>query len=163
MTRVYERSWQQAAGGNELLSVRIGAQEFAIDIMAVREIRGWMACTKLAHAPSYIKGMINLRGTVLAIVDLAERLCIARQPPQAGGVVVVVEAAGQVAGLLVDAVCDIITVTDAMRQATPETGNAAARKFVEGLIMTDQKIISIVSIQAIMPNPAELDGSLQPA
>ncbi len=136
---------------SELLSVRIGEQEFAMDIRSIREIRGWIASTHLPHAPSYIKGMINLRGTVLVVIDLADRLGLQSQEPNAASVVVVVETADQVAGLLVDAVCDIITVTDDMRQETPETGSDASKEYIESLIMMDNRIISIVSIPAIMP------------
>ncbi|MDE8346726.1 MAG: chemotaxis protein CheW [Acidocella sp.] len=134
-----------------MLSIRIGEQEFAMDIRSIREIRGWIASTHLPHAPSYIKGMINLRGTVLLVIDLAERLGLVSREPNAASVVVVVEAGDRVAGLLVDAVCDIITVTDDVRQATPDTGSQISHDYIEGLIMRDNRIISIVSIQAIMP------------
>jgi purine-binding chemotaxis protein CheW len=136
----------------ELLSVRIGAQEFAMDIRSIREIRGWIASTHLPHAPSFIKGMINLRGTVLVVIDLAERLGLPSLEPSPASVVVVVEHGDKVAGLLVDAVCDIITVTDDMRQPTPETGTSTPREFVEGLIMMENRIISIVAIASLMPD-----------
>jgi purine-binding chemotaxis protein CheW len=138
----------------ELLSVRIGAQEFAMDIRSIREIRGWIASTHLPHAPSFIKGMINLRGTVLVVIDLAERLGLPAQEPCAASVVVVVEHGGKEAGLLVEAVCDIITVTDDMCQPTPETGTSTPREFVEGLIMMENRIVSIVAIAALMPDTA---------
>jgi purine-binding chemotaxis protein CheW len=137
---------------SQLLSVRIGTQEFAMDIRSIREIRGWIVSTHLPHAPSFIKGMINLRGAVLLVIDLAERLGLPSQQPNAASVIVVVESAGKVVGLLVDAVCDIITVTEDMRQPIPETGNDAPKEFIEGLIMMDNRIISIVSVQALMPD-----------
>lgn len=136
----------------ELLSIRIGEQEFAMDIRAIREIRGWIASTHLPHAPGYIKGMINLRGTVLVVIDLAARLGLPAQPPNAASVVVVVEDGERVAGLLVDAVCDIITVGEDMRQDMPETGSNASRSFIEGLVMLDNRIVSIISIPALMPD-----------
>jgi purine-binding chemotaxis protein CheW len=138
----------------DLLSVRIGAQEFAIDIRSIREIRGWVASTYLPHAPSFIKGMINLRGSVLVVIDLAARLGLAVEEPNAASVVVVVETADRVAGLLVDAVCDIISVTDAMRQATPDAGSIASKGYIEGLIMMDNRIISILALPAIVPGAA---------
>ncbi len=151
MTQNFERAGKPAENRQELLSVRIGAQEFAMDIKSIKEIRGWIASTHLPHAPSYIKGMINLRGVVLVVISLAERLGLAAQEPNAASVIVVVEDGNRTAGMLVDAVCDIITVTDDMRQTTPQTGESASHEFVEGLIMKDDKIISIVSIPAIMP------------
>ncbi len=153
MNQIYHRQVGQAERRTELLSVRLGNQEFAMDIRSIREIRGWIASTHLAHAPSFIKGMINLRGSVLVVVDLAQRLGLPAQEPSSASVVVVVESGDKAAGLLVDAVCDIITVTDDMRQDTPETGNETPKEFIEGLIMMDNRIISIVSIQKLMPSP----------
>jgi purine-binding chemotaxis protein CheW len=75
----------------QLLCVRVGDQEFALSIRAIREIRGWITSTPLPHAPSYIKGMINLRGSVLEIIDLTERLGLTSAPPNATLVVVVIE------------------------------------------------------------------------
>jgi purine-binding chemotaxis protein CheW len=100
--------------GAELITVRIGDQQFAIDIMSVREIRGWAASTPLPHAPAYVRGMINLRGVILPVVDLGARLGLA--PTSAGrfSVVVVAEIDGRQIGLLVDAVCDILLLTDHM-------------------------------------------------
>ena len=135
----------------EFLSVRLGAQEFAFDIRSIREIRGWIASTHLPYAPHCIKGMINLRGSVLVVVDLAERLGLSAAEPGAASVVVVVEHQGRAAGLLVDAVCDIITVTDEMRQRTPDTGSEMPREFIQGLVMMDNRIISILAIGSLIP------------
>lgn len=136
----------------EFLSVQIGAQEFAIGIKSIREIRGWIASTRLAHAPDFIKGMINLRGQVLVVVDLAKRLGLPASEPGAASVVVVVENGGRTVGLLVDAVCDIISVPDEMRQNTPETGSDRPKSFIDGLMMLDGRIISIVSIPVLIPD-----------
>jgi purine-binding chemotaxis protein CheW len=146
---------------NQLLCVRIGDQEFALGIQAIREIRGWISSTPLPHAPSYIKGMINLRGSVLAIIDLAERLGLPSMKPNTTSVVVVIEAGEQVIGLLVDAVSDIITETEEMRQVPPETGSAASREYVESLLMRDKQIISVLSIPAIMPKDTSIEAELE--
>jgi purine-binding chemotaxis protein CheW len=157
-----DRSHHQQVN-NQLLSVRSWNQEFALNIMAIREIRGWISSTPLPHAPSYIKGMINLRGSVLAIIDLAERLGLPSRAPDAASVVVVIEAGDRAVGLLVDAVSDIITMTDEMRRATPDTGNAISREYIEGLIMRDDRIISILSVQAIMPKDTAAEVALAAA
>jgi purine-binding chemotaxis protein CheW len=149
------------AASNQLLCVRLGDQEFALKIQAIREIRGWISSTPLPHAPPYIKGMINLRGSVLAILDLAERLGLPSVPPHATSVVVVIEEGERVIGLLVDAVSDIITETEEMRQVPPETGSAASRDYVEGLLMRDKQIISVLSIQAVMPKDTSLETALE--
>ena len=86
-------------------------QEFCIDIMSVREIRGWTPATALPHAPAYVRGVINLRGSVLPIVDLAERLGFPPTDASARQVIIVVQVGAQIVGLLVDAVSDILTLT----------------------------------------------------
>ena len=149
--------------GNQLLCVRLGDQEFALSIRAIREIRGWISSTPLPHAPSYIKGMINLRGSVLAIIDLAERLGLPSVPPNTTSVVVVIEHGDRVVGLLVDAVSDIITATEDMRQPAPEIGSAASRDYVEGLLMRDKQIISVLSIPAVMPKDTSIEAALEAA
>lgn len=147
--------------GDQLLSVRVGDQEFAMTIMAIREIRGWIASTPLPHAPPYIKGMINLRGSVLAIIDLAIRLGLPNHDPTAASVVVVVESGDTVVGLLVDAVSDIVTITDDMRQTTPEIGDSISRAYVECLVMINERIIGILSLPAVIPKEQVLDSALE--
>jgi len=146
--------------GAELLSVRLGEQEFALDIMSVREIRGWIASTPLPHAPHYIKGMINLRGVILAIVDLAERLGLPTHEPDASSVVVVVETQGRTVGMAVDGVCDIITVTEDMVQAPPDVGSDASSRLVDGLLTLEGRIVSMINIDAILPCRSENAASL---
>lgn len=140
------------AQNTEFLSVKLGGQEYAVDIRSIREIRGWIASTHLPFAPDYVKGMINLRGSVLVVVDLARRLGFAQTEPGSASVVVVVESAGRSMGLLVDEVCDIINVTDDMRQSTPETGSGVPKLYVDGVVMMEDRIISILSVAAVVPD-----------
>ncbi len=139
-----------------LLSLRIGDQEFAIDIMSVREIRGWMPSTPLPQSPSYVRGMINLRGVVMAIMDLGERLGLPSTMPDASSVVVVVELKDRVVGLVVDAVSDILTVTADMVQAVPDVGRRGSNELVEGVMTIDGRIVSILALGDILPEPMSL-------
>lgn len=136
----------------EFLSVRVSDQEYAMDIRSVREIRGWVATTKLPYVPDFIKGIINLRGNVVVVVDLARRLGLGHIEPAPASVVVVAEYGNHVVGLLVDAVCDIVTVTDEMRQNIPTTGSNLPSAYIEGLFTAEDRIISILSIAAIIPD-----------
>ena len=140
-----------AGSGAELISVRIGGQQFALDIMAVREIRGWSASTPVPHAPSYVVGMINLRGVVLAVVDMGARLGLGVCKPDSSSVVVVAHINGVPVGLLVDAVCDIIQVTDDMVQPPPGVGTDEVREFVQGIISTDEGIVTLLSLDQVLP------------
>lgn len=135
----------------ELISVRIGGQQFALDIMAVREIRGWSASTPVPHAPSYVVGMINLRGVVLAVVDLSARLGLGACQPDSSSVVVVAHINDVPVGLLVDAVCDIIAVTEDMVQPPPGVGTDEVREFVQGIISTDEGIVTLLCLDQVLP------------
>src|ERR1700754_299029 len=99
-------------GARELIAFRIGDQEFCVDIMSVREIRGWTQATAMPHAPHYMMGVINLRGAVLPIIDLSARLGMKLAEPTARHVIIVAQVKRNVVGLLVDAVSDILTITD---------------------------------------------------
>ncbi|WP_158917230.1 chemotaxis protein CheW [Caulobacter sp. S45] len=138
--------------GRELISFRIGAQEFCVDIMAVREIRGWTAATALPQSPSYVRGVINLRGAVLPIVDLPNRLGYGVSEPTARHVIIVAQIGTQFVGLLVDAVSDILTVTDDMIQPVPDIAPEAVKAFVQGLIAMDGRMISLIGLGRILPD-----------
>jgi purine-binding chemotaxis protein CheW len=139
------------AGMRELIAFRIGEQEFCVDIMTVREIRGFAAATPLPHAPNFVVGVINLRGTVLPIVDLAARLGFGETVPTARSVVIVVRIGRQLVGLLVDAVSDILTVTDDLLQPTPDIASEMARSFVRGVMAFEGRMISMIAVDSVLP------------
>jgi len=100
------------SGGRELIAFRVGAQEFCVNIMSVREIRGWTQATPMPHSPSYVLGVINLRGAVLPIIDLSARLGMAPAVPTPRHVIIVAQFGEKIVGMLVEAVSDILTVTE---------------------------------------------------
>ncbi len=138
--------------GSELISVLIRGQAFAIDIMSVREIRGWRAATPLPHAPPHVLGMMNLRGVALPVVDLCARLGMGPAQPDAASVVVVAQAGD----VQVDAVCDILQVTPGMIQAPPDVGSEDGLRFVTGVMTTDSGIVSLLCLDHVLP-PAPID------
>jgi purine-binding chemotaxis protein CheW len=142
--------------GRELISFRIGAQEFCVDIMEVREIRGWTPATALPQAPPFVRGVINLRGAVLPIVDLGARLGLGAADPTARHVIIVAQVQNQIVGLLVDAVSDILTVTDEMIQPTPDVASEMVRTFVRGLLAIEGRMVSFISLDRVLPD-SELD------
>jgi len=146
-----------AAGGSacEFVAFRIGAQEFCIDIMSVREIRGWTPATPLPHAPSYVRGVINLRGSVLPIVDLAERLGFPPIEATVRQVIIVVQVGGQIIGLLVDAVSDILTQSTENIQPTPDIATDVVKSFVRGVLAIEGRMIGLVELDGLMSAPAE--------
>jgi purine-binding chemotaxis protein CheW len=153
MNQVDTQNGQGTPGGmKELISFRIGTQEFCVDIMAIREIRGWTAATALPQSPSFVKGVINLRGAVLPIVDLASRLGFESTEASDRNVIIVADIGGQVVGLLVDAVSDILTVTDDVIQPTPDVASDTAKTFVRGLIAMEGRMISLIGLERVLPD-----------
>jgi purine-binding chemotaxis protein CheW len=139
-----------------VVSVRIGSQEFAVDIMSVREIRGWTAPTPLPCAPPYVRGVIDLRGVIIPIIDLGARLGLGGTEASPSSVVVVVEVRDRLAGLLADGVCDLIDLDAGRLQATPATGSHEPNEVVEAVFEIDGRILGLISLDNIVP--AELAG-----
>jgi purine-binding chemotaxis protein CheW len=143
------------SANNEFVAFRVGAQEFCVDIMGVREIRGWTPATPLPHAPSYVRGVINLRGAVLPIVDLGLRFGLGPTEPTPRSVIIVVHIHQQVVGLLVDAVSDILTSSEESMQPTPDIASDMAKTFVKGVYAVDSRMISIVTLDSVLPISAK--------
>ncbi|WP_158747247.1 chemotaxis protein CheW [Acidisphaera sp. L21] len=137
----------------ELLSFRVGAQEFCVDIMIVREIRGWVQETPLPHAPSYVRGVVNLRGAVLSIIDLSERLGLGAADPTTQHVIIVAQIGAQTVGLLVSAVSDILTINDSMIQPTPAVAQGISSSYVQGLLTVENRMVSLLSTDKLVPTP----------
>ncbi len=135
----------------ELIAFRIGEQEFCVDIMSVREIRGWTPATPLPRAPGYMKGVINLRGAVLPIIDLGARFGLTTSEPTARHVIMVAHVGGRMVGLLVDAVSDIIQLTDEAVQPTPDIASEHVKTFVKGLFALEGRMISLIELDRIVP------------
>lgn len=136
---------------HELIAFRIGGQQFCVDIRAVREIRGWAHATPLPQAPSWVKGVINLRGTVLPIIDLGARLGFGATIPSQRHVIIVARVSDKTVGLLVEAVSDILTVGAESIQPAPDVSCEAVRLFVKGVIAQESDMISLVSLDGILP------------
>jgi purine-binding chemotaxis protein CheW len=139
-------------GQLELISFRIADQEFCLDIMAVREIRGWAPATPLPHSPAYVRGVINLRGAVLPILDLKSRLGLGACEPSARSVIIVVHIGSRLVGLLVDAVSEILAADLTAVQPTPNVGCDTVGRFVRGIIAQEDRMISWIAIDDIMPS-----------
>jgi purine-binding chemotaxis protein CheW len=135
----------------ELMAFRIGPQEFCVDIVSVREIRGWTPATALPHSPAYVRGVINLRGAVLPIVDLAARLGLPPIEANSRNVVIVAQIGRQIVGLLVDAVSEILTIAEEAIQPTPDVASEMAKTFVRGVLAMQGRMISLLALDDLLP------------
>jgi purine-binding chemotaxis protein CheW len=134
----------------ELLTFRLAEQEYSLDIMSVREIRGWTHATPLPHAPHYMKGVINLRGTVLPVMELGKRLDLPEREKNDRNVIIVVKHEDTMTGLLVDAVSDIIAITTDDLQPPPELSGGSAAGMVSALTLIDERMIRVLDLPAVI-------------
>jgi len=141
--------------GRELIAFRVGDQEFCVDIMAVRELRGWTQTTPLPESPSYVRGVINLRGTVLPVIDMGARIGLPPSDAGARNVIIVVCIGGQLVGLLVDSVCDILTVADGGLQPTPAVACDMLQTIITGLVTVDDRMIGLLALDQLLPAVAQ--------
>ena len=135
----------------ELITFRVGGLDFCVQAISVKEIRGWTPATLLPDAPAYVRGAINLRGAILPIVDLAARLELTETTPTARHVVIVVWIGARLVGLLVDAVCDILTVSSDAHQPTPGLRSETVEGLVTALVTVDDRMIALLSLDHVLP------------
>lgn len=141
----------------ELLAFRVGAQEYCVDIMAVREIRGWTKATPLPHAPDFIRGVVNLRGAVLPIIDLSVRFNLPRIEDNARNVIIVVQSDSTTIGLLVTAVSDIVTIEKHLQHSSPDLAiNEDLPDFIKNIAVLNDNIIRIIDLASVFPKQQEV-------
>ncbi len=148
-----ERS--DSAKAREMITFVIGTQEFCVDVMSVREIRVWTPATPVAHAPDYVCGVINLRGTVLPIIDFAARLGFPATQPTTRHAILVAQIGDQTIGLLVEGVSEILTISQDLIQPTPDVALQAAKDFISGIVAIEGRMISLIALDAILPQSLE--------
>ncbi|ETW13270.1 putative CheW protein [Roseivivax marinus] len=146
-----EHADPNGTSSRELVSFAIGDQDFCMDIMLVREIRGWTNVTMLPHAPSYILGVINLRGAVVPIVDLASRLGLPPLEPTSRHVIIIAVLGDQTVGFLVSAVSDILGAQPSEIQPPPRIASDPTAGFIEGVIASDERMLRILNLASVLP------------
>jgi len=134
----------------EYITFEIGDRRLGIDAMAIREIRAWSPAMPLPNAPSYVRGVVNLRGVVLPVLDLSERLGWGTTEPSGRHVIIVVRTAEQLQGIIVDAVSDIVTLNPGTIQPVPDIGQSTAAAFLEGIATVDDRLVMILGLDRII-------------
>ncbi len=138
------------AATRQFITFTLGAQEYGVDIMLVREIKGWSETTSLPQAPPYVRGVINLRGVIVPIFDLRARFDMGATVPTRTHVVIIVTSGSRTTGLLVDAVSDIIAVQPDQIRPVPEIGLTAEDRFLEGLVSMDDRMVTLVCLEGLI-------------
>jgi len=138
------------ADAREYLTFRLGKEEYGIDILKVQEIRGYDAVTAIANAPEFIKGVINLRGTIVPIVDLRIKFNVGDAHYDAFTVVIILNIARRVVGVVVDSVSDVLTLLAAQIKPAPEFATTLNTQHILGLGTVDERMLILVDIEHLM-------------
>ena len=143
---------QTGAAGlkRELTSFRTGGQEYCVDIMAVREIRGWSPATPLPQSPPYMRGVINLRGAVVPIIDLRIKFDFARADYNEFTVVIILNVGSRVIGIVVDGVSDVITLAHEQIKPAPSLGSNTDTSHIIGFGTLDERMRILMDVEKLM-------------
>lgn len=143
----------------EFISLIAGQQSFCLELNRVREIRRWEPVTMLPHSPSHVLGVVNLRGAVVPIVDLAQRLGFPQITPTQRNVIIISRYNDQVVGFLVESVSEIFTINAAEVKEAPSLGGTAENPYIEGVISLNDDMVRVINIDALMTNNLEKGGA----
>ncbi len=142
---------QIAAGmPNEFLTFTLGAEEYGVDILKVQEIRGYDTVTRIPDAPDFIKGVINLRGTIVPVVDMRIKFNLGKAEYNEFTVMIILNIARRVVGMVVDGVSDVMQLTAEQIRPAPEFGAAVNTRFITGIGTLDQRMLILVDIEKLM-------------
>lgn len=140
----------------QIIIFQIGDQFLGVDIMAVREIRAWTAPTLLPHVPGHVRGVVNLRGTVLPVIDLTALLGWGQAEPTARHVIIVVRVDDQLKGLIVDAVNDIVAIDETSLQPAPELGENRAADALDGILSVNDRMVMLLALDKLALQASQL-------
>ncbi|TXI76271.1 MAG: chemotaxis protein CheW [Dechloromonas sp.] len=135
---------------SEYLTFTLGSEEYAIDILKVQEIRGYEAPTLIANAPAFIKGVINLRGIIVPIVDLRVKFNLGNIEYTPFTVVIILNVAGRVIGVVVDSVSDVISLNRSQIRQAPDFSGSFDTKYILGLATVEKRMLIVTDIERLM-------------
>jgi purine-binding chemotaxis protein CheW len=141
---------QNNSDNSQYLSFTVGEEVFGVDIMMVREIKGWTDVTRLPNSPEFLRGVMNLRGVILPIFDLRCRFGLGLTQAESKHVIIIIALETRSIGILVDAVSDILTVTPEEVKAAPAMQGSTSidEKYVSGLISVDQRMVILLDMES---------------
>ena len=135
---------------HEYLTFTLGSEEYGVDILKVQEIRGYDQVTRLPDAPEFIKGVINLRGLIVPVVDMRLKFRLSEARYDDTTVMVVLGVAGRTIGVVVDGVSDVLRLQPSQVRPVPDLGSAIDRQFLTGLGMVDERMLILLDIERLM-------------
>jgi len=145
-------SSQGLPDSGQFLTLRLGSEEYAIDILRVQEIRSYEEPTRMVNAPAFIKGVINLRGVIVPIVDLRMKLNLSKVEYNEFTVVIILNVRGTVIGAVVDSVSDVVTLAPGSIKPAPQFETALDSRFITGLASVGDRMMIVMNMEALMSN-----------
>ncbi|OAN54584.1 chemotaxis protein CheW [Paramagnetospirillum marisnigri] len=143
---------QTAESARQFISFTVGGEEYGVDIMAIREIKGWTPATLLPEAPDYVRGVIDLRGVIVPIIDMRTRFHGGTTEATPRHVILVVAIDGAMVGLLADAVVDIVTVAATDIQPIPEMDHRQHCSFLAGIVSVEGRMVVVLDLHHLLDN-----------
>lgn len=158
---MYENN-QDAVPTLQQLTFSLADEEYGIDILAVREIRGWSRVTRIPQAPAYVLGVLNLRGAIVPVMDLRLRFGLERENYGDNTVVIIVAIAERLFGIVVDAVSDVVDIDPAAIKPVPDLGAVVDTRYLKGLATHVERMVMLLDVEKLMrPEDVEtLDAAL---
>lgn len=150
MTQTRAERTEDSAAAQEYLTFTLGNEEYAIDILKVQEIRGYEQPTTIANAPAFIKGVINLRGTIVPIVDLRIKFQVGKAEYTPITVVIILNIGSRIVGVVVDGVSDVITMAANQIRPAPEFSAAVDTRYILGLATLEERMLIVIDIARLM-------------
>jgi purine-binding chemotaxis protein CheW len=138
------------AGLNEFLTFTLGAEEYGVDILKVQEIRGYDTVTRIPDSPDYLKGVINLRGTIVPVIDLRIKFRLDKAEYNGFTVMIILNIAKRVVGVVVDGVSDVLQLGGEQIRPPPELSNGGSTDFITGLGTLDDRMLILVDIEKLL-------------
>ncbi|MCG5516142.1 MAG: chemotaxis protein CheW [Pseudomonadota bacterium] len=145
-----ERAVISSDDSREYLTFTLGDEEYGIDILNVQEIRGYDAVTKIANSPDYIKGVINMRGVIVPIIDMRLKFQLGQVEYNQFTVVIILNISGRVIGMVVDGVSDVVALKGDQIRPAPEFGAVLDTAYIDGLATLDERMVIVVDIEKLM-------------
>ncbi|MBB6186218.1 chemotaxis protein CheW [Rhodanobacter sp. MP7CTX1] len=156
------QSFSDGTAATQYLTVNLADEEYGIDILAVREIRGWTPVTRIPQAPGYVLGVLNLRGAIVPVLDLRLRFGLTREEYSGTTVTVIITVASRLFGIVVDAVSDVLDVEQNHVRPVPDMGTAVDTEYLKGLTSIGERMVLLLDADKLLqPQDAQmLDAAL---
>lgn len=150
MSELAQDNAQALTGHQEFLTFTLGEEEYAIDILKVQEIRGYDGVTRIANTPDYIKGVINMRGVIVPVIDMRLKLQVGEAVYDQFTVMIILNLGERIVGMVVDGVSDVIALSEEDIRPAPEFGTAMDTEYIHGLASLEKRMAIVVDIEKLM-------------